>query len=180
MKRNIYSKKDAPLEGMLKKDAEAESKLRAEEMGQVIDLIGQDSTEEALPHIREKLAVEKAEQVEDEARKLNALDYKLKWSRTDFNLDPYRQICCKMLIDLVKKNKFPKGYHFRAVPTQKGIEMWILSKDSKFFGQGITLSHIPKYDLNALEVLVMQAENRIDKLEDERRPNNKQTQTKLN
>lgn len=136
-------------------------------MTELIDAIGQESTRSAIPHIQEKLEYEKQEekaQVDTETELLQRARSKagLKWET-----DPYRRMLCNVMMTRIRETRWPKGYTFKALPAAEGVALAILDNATYMtYAHGFSLSHDVAYDLNACVVLVMQAENRVDKLEE--------------
>lgn len=157
--------KDKPLKSMTKKEAQKESKRRAGEMNEVIETIGQDSTLKALNPLREKMNLEEKVKKDKHNDELNLIDDKTKWAKKDPLKDPYRKTLCELIIKKVSETKWPKNYHFKALPTDEGVALLLMTPQKKVYGHGFKPTHLPIYDLNAVDILVMQAENRVDKLE---------------
>lgn len=163
----LRKKKDLkPLDSLTKIEASKESHKRAAEVKEVLEAIGQESQTKAIPFVKEKLEFESEEAEEIKNAKLNLLEEKAKFAKKRLEFDPYRKTLCEIMISRVKESRWPKGYHFKALPTPEGVVLLLMTPGGKIYGHGITPTHLPKYDLYAIEGLVMQAENRVDRLEE--------------
>lgn len=159
---------DVSFKKLTKLEQSRESKKRAGEINETLETIGQDSTSKALPALQEKLNHEQKVKDEKIADNLNLLETKTKFSKKNPKNDPYRLSLCELIIARIKEEKWPKDYHFKTLPTDEGVVLLLMTPWKKIFGHGFKPTHLPQYDLNAVEVLVMQAENRVDKLEEAR------------
>lgn len=62
---------------------------------------------------------------------------------------------------------WPKGYNWITARTEKGVALEFKTPQGRSFAQGITPTFDLEYDLNALDVLTLRAENTILRLHGE-------------
>ena len=136
-------------EEKLRKRAIAEEEER-------LDVIGQESDKRAIKWVQEEAKVAKTK-----GRKQIGLDQeKLDTSRKGSYLN-YKKAFGKLIYDKFAKLSWPKGFRYGIYITKKGIECHIYDPFKRKFARGITPTYDPKYDLNAAQIMAVQADNTI-------------------
>lgn len=99
--------------------------------------------------------------LEDEFLKKEEL--KKATERTD---EEYVKSLATTLNDMAQYIDLPKGYRYWISFNKEKLNLKIFSPDGKSFGRGIKPVHIPDYDFHAIGILITQAENTIDSIEE--------------
>lgn len=144
-----------------KEDLQKKQEAQAEEY---LDYVGQDSEEKgADATISVQDQVRETEKLE-EFKKQEELKRKRKFKDKE-----YIKELGKKLYDRAAKVDWPNGYTWKVTVDDTDIRKLALkfrsSTTGRWYGRGIKASMIPKYDLNAVHVLVTQCENTVDQLE---------------
>lgn len=151
---------------MTKIEAEKESKKRAAETAEELEVLGQDNEVKAAKWVIEKGNKDRKKEDEKEAEVQWKLDDKKKqvFTYTDLLLKELRQI----MFDW--EDQKPLGYKWAAVKDKKGLCLWIRDATGKYYAKGIKVSFLPKYDLNAISRMVARACDFMDSLEEKKNP----------
>lgn len=155
-----------PLASMTRLEAEKESKIRAGKMAEELDVLGQDSEKGAVKWVQEK-GKEEEKKVD---RKKAELEWKLDESRKQ--VLTYGDLLLRELRIIMEDWEDQKtvGYKWAAVKDKKGICLWIRDYTGNYYAKGIQISYIPKYDMNAIERLVVKACDFMDSMEKKKNP----------
>jgi hypothetical protein len=98
---------------------------------------------------------------EDEDRKVEELEKSLKWTHKE-----YVAKLGNTLYLLAQNMDVPPGYYYRVNFNDTKINLMIHHVSGKKFGRGIKPCGNPEIDFHAIGVLVTQAENTIDYMEE--------------
>jgi len=143
-----------------KLDQERLLKKQTGEIIEYLDEAGQDDEEKAAKVVIEVEKQKEKEQLEDEAKKREAVESALRFTRKE-----YVYKLAETLNYLAKGMDMPKGYYYRVGFNETKLNLIIHCLNGKKFGRGINPCGDTKYDINALAVLVSQCENTIDMVE---------------
>jgi len=94
---------------------------------------------------------------EDKARKIEALESSLKWTRAD-----YVRRLAETMNELAKHMDLPLGFTYWIGFDKEKLNLRINMADGRAFGRGIRPTGSTTYDFHAIGVLVLQAENTVD------------------
>ncbi len=126
-----------------------------------LDYVGQDSEEEGADATIEVQDEVQEQEKLAEFKKQEELERKRKFEDKEYIME-----LGKKLYDRAQRVDWPDGYTWRVeYKDERKISLIFKSKSGKWYGKGIKASMMPKYDLNAIHVLVTQCENTVDKLE---------------
>lgn len=127
-------------------------KTLADEMEE-IDAMGQDDEVKAAKWVIEKGEEDRHEESEKSAE----AEWKLHDKRRNFFT--YKDLLLaefrRQMVDSYQL--LPKGFAWYPVGTTKGIVLWVKDLENRWYAKGITVSGIPKYDLNGVERLIDKA-----------------------
>lgn len=140
---------------MARLQEEKKRKKKIAEEVERLETLGQESEKKAVKWVKENTKEEKKKEKEIEATDLTRLYSKKRLFLT------YKEELAKILYERLRKNIWPKGYHYVVTTSPKGIAVFIKNPQNKWYSRGISLSYIPEYDLNAAVVLVIQADNTL-------------------
>jgi len=130
------------------------------EILEYLDAVGQDDEEKAAKCVIE-VENQKAKEVkEEECKKIEALETARKFKRKD-----YVHKLAEMMYKMAQFVDIPKNYIYRINFSEDKLNIIVKSPSGKLFGRGIKPNGEIKYDYQAIETLLMQCENTIDKLE---------------
>jgi len=123
---------------------------KVEAMGSDDHKTGVSSTKEIISHELKK----------DKEEKEITLEYleRAKLYKRDYILSLTQLLLTKMMED-----DFPAGVTYDMRPTSEGVYMELYAK-GKVFAQAFRATGMPVYDLNAVDMFVMRAENTVNKL----------------
>lgn len=140
-------------------DKERLFKKQQAEGKELLDEMTQANEEKAAKVIMEKeKEAEKATQ-EDEFKKIEELEKSRKWTRKE-----YIWKLGETMNELAKHMDLPNDWYYRINCGEEKLNLIIHSPDGKSFGRGIVPTGATTYDFHAIGVLVMQAENTVDKV----------------
>jgi len=139
-----------------------ESKKRAGELSEKLDILGGESEKVAAKGFQELGKIEDKKEQEIKDTNLTILDGILS---TNKRHNAYYESLSKMAQDELKKVDWPKGYGFHSYWTDRGVGILFESPAGRKFSQGFVPSSDPIIDMAACEILALRAENTVDKLE---------------
>lgn len=126
---------------------------------EILDLITQDDEAKAADVIIElNKGAEKATE-EDEIMKKLELERSQRWSHKE-----YVHKLAELMNSLAQQIDLPAGYYYRVNFNENKLNL-IIHHGKESFGRGIIPTEDIKYDFHAIGVLVTQAENTIDFME---------------
>jgi len=113
-----------------------------------------------------KLLTEKGKEAdkataEDQARKIEALEKTRQWTKAE-----YVHKLAETMNELCKHMDLPVGYTYWIGFNKEKLNLQIRTPDNKSFGRGIVPTGMTTYDFHAIGILVTQAENTIDQIEE--------------
>jgi len=136
-----------------------ESKRRAEQLSEKLDILGGENEKEAAKGFQEIGKEEEKKEQEIKDVKLNILEGVSKQHNA------YYESLASMAQDELKKVDWPKGYGFHSYWTDRGVGILFQSPAGRKFSQGFVPSSDPIIDMAACEILALRAENTVDRLE---------------
>lgn len=146
---------------LLKIDAEKESQKLAGQLSEELDATGQESDEQAEKWVIEVNKDRQAKEKQQEDRILQFLTDKDKGKISTYN-EALRRLthnCMSLFV------QFPKGWDWQVVESIRGIGVMVRRPDLTIFARGFKPCHTKRYDLNAINTLIMQVENTIEDYE---------------
>ena len=129
---------------------------KSKEAVKVIEVIGEEGKKgrkTAKEFFDEKLVGEKKK----EAVELTTLDSRRKF--VDYNF-----LLAKLLVKRLNLVDWPTGWKFNVAPTKEGVVMEIRSPWSQLYRAGFRPTRDALYDLNAVDMYAVRAENTIDRV----------------
>jgi hypothetical protein len=141
---------------MTKLREEEERKKKSQKAAEIIKTIGEKGQK------GRKAAKEFFKEKDGEANKER--DEELSLLDSTGNITTYNTLLAKLLMKRMRFVDFPKGWSVKIAPTKKGVVMELRSPDDKFFRSGFVPVMDPFYDLNAVDVYAIRAENTIDRM----------------
>ncbi len=78
-------------------------------------------------------------------------------------IETYNTLLAKLLLKRMRFVDFPEGWSCQVSPTDIGVVMELKSPDKKYFRSGFKPVWDPMYDLNAVDMYAVRAENTIDR-----------------
>jgi len=145
----------------LKIDQERLEKKQQGEAKEYLDTITQADEAKAADAIIETQHIAEKEANEDKARKIEALEKSRQWTRAE-----YVHRLAETLNEMAKHMDLPAGYTYWVGFNDKKLNLIITAPSGKKFGRGIIPTGSTTYDFHAIGVLVTQAENTIDYIEE--------------
>ena len=131
-------------------------RTKIEEAKERLDVLGQESDKKAVKWVTEVgKAANKSTRVQIGVD-LEHLDTSSKGS-----YKKYKSALGKILYNKFAKLRWPKGFRYGIYVTPKGIECHIYDPFKRKFARGLQVTHNPKYDLNAAQVMTIQADNTV-------------------
>lgn len=140
---------------MAKHQEEQKRKKKSQEAVKIIETIG-ESGQKGDKAAKEFFDDKIKEEVKEEAQELDLLDSRRKF--VDYNF-----LLAKLLMKRLNLIDWPQGWRFGVAPTDEGVVMEIYHLD-KFFRAGFKPVMDPVYDLNAVDMYAVRAENTIDRI----------------
>ena len=140
---------------MAKYQEEQERKKKSKEAVKVIEAIG-ESGQKGQKAAKEFFGEKVKAETKGEAEELDLLN-----SRRQF-ID-YNFLLAKLLLKRLNLVDWPKGWRFGVAPTKEGVVMEMYFSD-KYFRAGFKPVMDPVYDLNAVDMYAVRAENTIDRI----------------
>ena len=129
---------------------------KIEEEKERLDVLGQESDKKAVKWVKEDAAGKKKTGVKNIGLDLEKLDSSRRGSYAR-----YKSALGKIIYEKFQKLSWPKGFRFGVFVTKKGIECHIYDPFKRKFARGITPTYEPKFDLNAAQIMAVQADNTI-------------------
>jgi len=140
---------------MARYQEEQEKKKRSAEAKEIIEAVGEEG-QKGSRAAKEYLDEQVKEEKKKENTELSRLD-----SRRGF-VD-YNFLLAKLLVKRLNLVSWPEGWRYNVAPTKEGIVMELYSPD-KFFRAGFRPTRTAMYDLNAVDMYAVRAENTIDRV----------------
>ena len=139
-------------------------KLKPEELEEAIEAMGDeddDTGREGTFAFHESLD---AEHEEKKARFAEEVDEKKRYG----GVSSYRDGLAESLRNRLSLIYWPPGYEYITVSNKRGVALEFKTPDDRHFAKGFAPCSVIELDDNAIEVLVMEVENTIARLEEER------------
>ena len=139
-------------------------KYQMDQEAEELDVLGQENDKSAA-----KWVIEKGKEHVHEVDEKRA---ETRWKLEDAKLKvwTYNEQLLNEAVRMILLSDVPAGYRYAAKLTKKGMEFWIRDVEGNWYAQGMTISGLPKYDLNGLDRNIEKGLDFIDKLELERTP----------
>jgi len=150
-----------PKKSRIKIDEERIFKKQQGEGQEYLDVITQSDEQKAADAIIETQKEVEKQTLVDEFLKKEALKGKLRFTRPE-----YVHGLAETLNDMAQYMDLPKGYYYKINFNEEKLNLMIHSPNGKTFGRGIKPIGDPNYDFHAIGILVTQAENTIDSIEE--------------
>jgi len=144
---------------LLKIDQEKESKKRASELSDRLDAMGQENEQKAA-----KVVIEYGKETEEQERERHARALGIITSARK-NDNAYCHALKNYWERELMEIDWPQHYMFSVSITDRGIAGMMKTPLGRYFGKGIAPVYDANYDVNAIDVLVIQMENTLDRLE---------------
>lgn len=140
------------------------TKNQVGEILEKVDAMGQDSEIKAAKWVKEQNKIDEAQEEKYKNEKTETLERKSRYSFSN-----YKQYLADIITDIIKNNLgVVRGWTYRSFYSEKGVGLVLLNGKRKFVKAFMPIN-IPKYDLNACAILCLEAENTIDKIEEEKK-----------
>lgn len=143
-------------------DAQRESKLRAEEEAEKIDIMGQENEKKAAKWVMENQKEEDKKETKEKADTLEKLTDAR--GKVFTYKDALHQALQRELLSW--SHQLPTGYRWQGGITEKGIVLYISTPDNQWYARGMKPLGLPQYDLTCLTGLIIKALASIDELEE--------------
>lgn len=137
------------LNGDSRKKKIAEAKER-------VDVLGQESDKKAA-----KWVIEEGNKDKKGAQVQIGVDLEHLDTSSKGSYKKYKSALGKILYNKFSKLTWPKGFRYGIYVTPKGIECHIYDPFKRKFARGLQITYNPKYDLNAAQVMTIQADNTV-------------------
>lgn len=147
--------------GRNKLDQERLEKKQQAEGQEYLDTITQPDEAKGAAAVIE--AQDKAEYLaaEDKFKKIEEMEKSRRFKKAD-----YIRKLAEIMNEKAEFIVFPPGYRYLIRYNEEKLHIVIITPDGRRFGRGIIPTGSTIYDFNAVEVLLTQAENTIDKIEE--------------
>jgi len=150
-----------PKKSRIKLDEERIFKKQQGEGQEYLDVITQSDEQKAADAIIETQKEVEKQTLEDEFLKKEELKKKLRFTNPE-----YVKGLAETMNDMAQYIDLPKGYYYKVNFNEEKLNLKIHSPDGKVFGRGIVPVGDPNYDFHAIGILVTQAENTVDMIEE--------------
>ena len=147
------NRKKTPLDKLLKIDKERELKNIAGEDNEKLEAMGQESETKAARWVKEEGEKERHGESERQAE----TEWKLSDARG--KLITYKSLLIQELKRLMGNwaEDLSSGWSWYGMETEKGIVLWLRNPEREWMVRGMKVSGLPKYDLNGIFRIVMDA-----------------------
>lgn len=135
----------------LRLEKERNSKKKAEELAEIIDVTGQDNENKGIKAVQE---IEKENFKNEQKLVADSLERLTGSRRTVLS---YKEMLISQFIHQMLGYDLPPGFNWVVESTSKGIALFIRTPDGRKYGRGIKVVGEPKYDYNAMMRLIIQA-----------------------
>jgi len=152
------------LEELTKHGAEQASKKAMGEEIEELEATGQEDERKASKWVKEKGEENKKELDKVQEDRLGVLD-----KQTSYKFEDYKRILAKYIHQELLSTDIPQGYLLRPFVTEEGVGLAMQTPDKRKFVRAFAPVNKPKFDMNAVELLVIAAENKIIALEEEKK-----------
>lgn len=153
-------KKHKAKSSLSKLEQERQARIELGKLKEELEATGQESDTKAAKYVIEK---------ENENLKTEADIFSIvRWKLEDSKLKPftYMEILEGEWRRQMGSYDLPRGWMWSIQRTKKGIALFIRDRIGKFYGRGIKVCFEPKYDLNAMDRLIVKALNFIEGIDD--------------
>lgn len=144
------------LKSLTKLEEEKKKIRNVEEQLEVIEATGQENEKQAAKWVIEK----ENENVHEQNESRAVSEWKLHDTRK--KIWTYNDNLLEEMTRMILLSDVPSGYRVAPRITTKGLALWVRDKKGNWYAKGMTISGIPKYDLNGLDRLLEKALNYID------------------
>jgi hypothetical protein len=144
-------------------EKEKQNKLKAGEFVEEIDATGQEDEEKAAKWVKE---VNKQTDLKSDIIKNDLLTFLEDHSHG--KIKTYELALENLTISIMKMIDFPPRWDWEVGSSIRGVAVRIRRPDGEIFGRGFKPIHEQRYDLHAINVLIMQVENTIQSYEQSR------------
>lgn len=141
---------------MSKLDVVRKSKIKAAELAQELDTLGQDSEEKAAKAVIEKGQEEEKIEAKKEADSLE----KITDARRNDN--DYTQALLREAKILALGYDLPKGFLWSLKVTSKGLALFIKAPNGKMFAHGMKIIYEPYHDMKGSHALLIKGLDFMD------------------
>lgn len=142
-----------PASSKNKLDIQRENRKKLGEWEERIKEMGHDDEKRGIKAVEE---VQKEDDKKQEEVKVQNLD-KLTRAREKFTDEEYKTALCGWANVCLHGIKLPKGFLIHAMPSKKGVIIWIKDKKNAWYARGIEPSFTPQFDMRAVEDKIMDA-----------------------
>jgi len=123
-----------------------------------LEAMGQENEKKSIPSVREIMAEEEKKIEEKKARNIDVLEKK-----RNFSFRTYNMALSDLLVKRMSLVDFPDGWKYGVTPTDEGVVLTMTYGD-RVFRAGFKPTGEAKYDLNAVNMYAVRAENTIDRI----------------
>lgn len=144
---------------MSKLREEERKKRKFHEESEKLDVLAEGTVNQA----RQLL---ESEQKQSDKKRAKVLDFLQSQPR---KIKTYNDLLASLLLKRIYLTvDWPKGWYYQAAPTEKGIVFEMKSPDNRIFRNAFKPTGLPQYDLNAIDMYCVRAQNTIDRIEKEK------------
>ena len=143
-----------------KLDRERDLVKQEGEINEYLDATGQEDDEKAAKWVIETEKQKEKESQEEQIKKVEELERTRKWTKKEYIFK-----LAEMANEMAKSLDLPKGYIYRINYGDEKLNVMLKTPTGKFFGRGIKPCGITTYDYQAIETILLQCENTVDKIE---------------
>jgi hypothetical protein len=144
----------------LKIDVERDLVKQEGEINEYLDATGQEDDAKAAKWVIETEKQKEKELQKEQIKKVEELERTRKWTKKEYIFK-----LAEMANEMAKSLDLPKGYIYRINFNDEKLNVILKTPTGKFFGRGIKPCGITTYDYQAIETILLQCENTVDKLE---------------
>lgn len=123
-----------------------------------VEAMGEDNEKQAIKAVKEIVVLNEEKEKDKENVTLDYLKTKRGWTKIEYN-----RALSEILLVKLYEDGWPEGVSYEVIPTNIGVIMELYVK-GRIFRQAVGTIGEPKYDLNAMDMFVMRAENTVEKL----------------
>lgn len=122
-----------------------------------VEALGTDDEKEGVKAAKEIIPLQEKREVEKDTRTIEYLTNK-RSRKIEYN-----RALAALLYSKLYEDEFPQNVLYEVIPTEEGVVME-LTVGPRLFRQAFAVSGDPFYDLNAVKLFVMRAENTVEKI----------------
>lgn len=125
---------------------------------EIITQVGQEDDKKAIPLVKEVMKEQEKKEEEDAYIDLDRLH-----KAADHTIKGYNMLLAELLQKRLHSVDWPKGWYYAVTPNDVGV-IFTMNYKKQFFQAAFKPTGEEKYDLNAVNMYVVRAENTIDRI----------------